>query len=162
MPTPGSHGQPTETIVARLDALLKALCDQVMASRVTLRLDAPGRGFHVDDVVAEALTAGTRSLRRQTSIDQRAAETIQWLDRERRVLVQNDLRGVKPAPPPELVELYGTTAQMLGPLVRDDALVSWISVHYDKGPRRWSVTDIAALEAAIAAVYQALDALDLV
>ena len=162
MPSQGSRGQPTETVVARLDAILRALCGQVMASRVTLRLDAPERGFHVDDVVAEALTPGVRSLRHQTSIDQRAAGTIRWLDRERRVLVQDDLRGVEPAPPPELVELYGATAQMLGPLIRGDALVGWMSVHYNDGPRRWTPADVGALEAAVEALHQALDASDVV
>jgi maleate isomerase len=162
MPAPGSRGQSTETVVARLEAILQQLRDQVMASRVTLRLDAPGRGFHVDDVAAEALTAGVRSLRRQTSIDQRAAGTIRWLERERRVLVQDDLRGVDPAPPPELVALYGTTAQMLGPLVRGGALVGWISVHYNDGPRRWTPADVAALERAITALHRELDASDLV
>jgi maleate isomerase len=149
-------------VVARLEAILQQLRDRVMASRVTLRLDAPGRGFHVDDVAAEALTTGVRSLRRQTSIDQRAAGTIRWLERERRVLVQDDLRGVEPAPPPELVELYGTTAQMLGPLVRDRALIGWMSVHYNDGPRRWTPADIAALETAITAVHRELDTLDFV
>ena len=148
--------------MARLDAILRALGRQVMASRVTLRLDAPERGFHVDDVVAEALTPGVRSLRHQTSIDQRAAGTIQWLERERRVLVQDDLRGVEPAPPPELVELYGTTAQMLGPLIRGDALIGWMSAHYNDGPRRWTAAEIVALEAAVSAVHQVLDASDFV
>jgi hypothetical protein len=81
MPAPGSRRASTEAVIARLEAVLMALRDQVRASRVTLRLDAPGRGFHVDDVAAEAHTAGVRSLRRQTSIDQRAAGTIQWLER---------------------------------------------------------------------------------
>jgi maleate isomerase len=157
MPAPGSRGASTEAVVARLEAVLTALRDQFQASRVTLRLDAPGRGFHVDDVAAEALTPGVRSLRGQTSIDQRAAGTIRWLERERRVLVQDDLRGVEPAPPPELVELYGTTAQMLGPLVRDGALVGWMSVHYNDGPRRWTQADVAALETAITAVHRVLD-----
>jgi maleate isomerase len=144
--------------VTRLDAILAALRDATGAARVTLRLDVPGRRLHSDDVAAEALAPGVKSLRGQTSIDQRAAGTIRWLDANRRILIQPDLRGVDPAPPRELVELYGATAQMLGPIVRDDRLIGWLSVHHAGGPRQWRAEDVAALEAAMRAVHRELDA----
>ena len=157
MPAPGSRGASTEAVVARLEAVLTALRDQVRASRVTLRLDAPGRGFHVDDVAAEALTAwrGPFAARPRSTSAPRASSGG---SSERRVLVQDDLRGVEPAPPPEFVELYATTAQMLGPLVRNGALVGWMSVHYNNGPRRWTPADVGALETAITPVHRVLDA----
>lgn len=143
---------------ARLDAVLATLRQSVGAARVTLRLDDDRRRLTVADVTAEAVAAGIASLRGQTSIDQRAAGTIHWLEANRRVLVQDDLRGADPAPPPELVAVYGATAQMLGPVIRGGRLVGWVSVHHTGGPRRWSASDVAALETAVRAVHHELDA----
>jgi maleate isomerase len=126
---------------------------------VTLRLDAPAAGLSVADVSAEALAPGMASLRGQTSIDQRAAGSIRWLDQHRRVLVQADFSDPASAPPPELVALYGVSAQMLGPVIRDGSLVGWLSVHHRGGGRRWSANDVAALETALAEVRRQLDAL---
>jgi 3-oxoacyl-[acyl-carrier protein] reductase len=121
-------------------------------------VDLPERGVHCDDVIAEALAPGARSLRGETSIDQRAAGSIRWLDAHRRPLVQDDLgKGVDPAPPPELMSVFGVRAQMLGPVVRGDMLTGWISVHHEQGPRHWSETDVRALEEAIADVQRELD-----
>jgi maleate isomerase len=47
---------------------------------------------------------------------------------------------------------------MLGPLVRDGALVGWMSLHYNDCPRRWTPADVAALDTAITAVRRVLDA----
>ncbi len=142
---------------ARLDAVLATLRESVGAARVTLRLDDARRRLSVADVTAEAVAPGVVSLRGQTSIDQRAAGTIHWLEAHRRVLVQDDLRGADPAPPRELVAIYGATAQMLGPVIRDGQLVGWVSVHHTGGPRRWSALDVAALETAVGAVHRELD-----
>lgn len=147
----------TADVVARLEELVAALRDEVAASRVTLRLDGAERGFDVDDVVAEARGAGVKSLRGERSINQRASPTVVWMGRERRLLVQNDLRGATPPAPAALTEVYGTTAQMLGPIVRDDGLVGWISVHHNGGPREWRASDVAAVERAVAAVQDELD-----
>jgi maleate isomerase len=143
---------------ARLDAILATLRESVGAARVTLRLDDERRRLSVADVTAEAVAPGVASLRGQTGIDQRAAGTIHWLDAHRRVLVQGDLRGADPAPPRELVAIYGATAQMLGPVIRDGRLVGWVSVHHTGGPRRWNASDVAALETAVGAVHRELDA----
>jgi GAF domain-containing protein len=149
--------RPAGEIAARFDEILAALRAAAGASRVTLRIDWPAHGFHSDDVAGESLAPGVKSLRGQTSIPQRAAGTIRWLDRERRVLVQEELRGAEPAPPPALLAIYGTTAQMLGPLVRGGKLAGWVSVHHNGGPRAWQPHEVAALEAALVALDRELD-----
>jgi maleate isomerase len=136
--------------VEKLTAELEQLLAVTGASRVTVRLDLPQLGFGVDDVAAEARQDGVASLQGQTAIDQRAAATVRWLERERRLLVQDDLAGADPAPPHQLVEIYGTRAQMLAPLEREGELVGWISVHENQGPRHWSNEDIRALQSAAA------------
>jgi len=150
--------RPTAELKARLDAILTALRDATRAARVTFRVDLPERGIHCNDVAAEAIAPGVKSLRGQTAIDQRAAGSIRWLDANKRPLVQDDLRGrVEPAPPPELMSVIGVTAQMLGPVVRGDMLTGWISVHVEKGPRHWTDADVKALETAVEEVQQELD-----
>jgi 3-oxoacyl-[acyl-carrier protein] reductase len=149
---------PTAELRTRLDAILARLREATGVTRTTFRVDLPERGVHCDDVIAEALAPGARSLRGETSIDQRAAGSIRWLDAHRRPLVQDDLgKGVDPAPPPELMSVFGVRAQMLGPVVRGDMLTGWISVHHEQGPRHWSETDVRALEEAIADVQRELD-----
>jgi NAD(P)-dependent dehydrogenase (short-subunit alcohol dehydrogenase family) len=149
---------PTVELEARLDAILARLREATRAARTTFRVDLPERGVHCDDVIAEALAPGARSLRGETAIDQRAAGSIRWLDAYRRPLVQNDLgTGVDPAPPPELMSVFGVSAQMLGPVVRGDMLTGWISVHHEQGPRHWSEADVGALGEAIADVQRELD-----
>lgn len=148
----------TTELTARLNEIVGALREEVGASRVTLRLDSTEHGFHVGDVAAEALAPGITSLRGQTSIRQRESPTVQWLERERRPLVQNDLRGADPAPPRALTDIYGTTAQMLGPIFRSAWLMGWVSVHYNGGAREWRPAEVTALERTVAAVQQALDA----
>ena len=148
-----------EEIVRHFEARLAELLRATDASRVTLRLDHPERGFHLDDVVAEVRREGVPSLKGQTAIDQRRAPTVVWLDRERRSLIQNDLAGADPAPPPQLVSAYGTKAQMLAPIVHRNDLVGIISVHENGGPRRWRPSDVEALEAAAAWFTQQVDAI---
>lgn len=133
------------TLPQEFDDLLSGLLRTVKASRSTLRLDDPSRNFHVNDVVAEALTPGAKSLRGQTSINQRATETVQWLERHRRVLVQDDLADAEPRPPAVLVQLYGVKAQMLAPIVREGRIDGWISIHETKAARQWSKRDQAAI-----------------
>ena len=135
-----------------LDELLAA----TNASRTTFRLDWPEWGLHVDDVAAEARKPGVASLVGQTSIDQRRAETVRWLERELRPLVQDDCSAAEHPPPAELVELYGVRAQMLAPVARDDRLVGWVSVHQTGSTRRWASEDVGAFERAAAAIDDAL------
>jgi 3-oxoacyl-[acyl-carrier protein] reductase len=148
----------TAELTARLAAILATLLDATGAARVTFRVDLPERGIECNDVAAEAIAPGVKSLRGQTAIDQRAAGSIRWLDANKRPLVQDDLSGrVEPAPPPELMSVFGVTAQMLGPVVRGDMLTGWISVHVEKGPRHWTDAAVKALETAVARVQQELD-----
>lgn len=138
----------------RLELVLDELREATAASRVTLRLDTPGRVF---PVVAESLAPGIRSIRDATEIDLRAAKTFQFLEREKRLLVQDDVtRGDYPAPQ-ELVQLYGVKAQMLAPIVRDDRLVGIVSVHYAPARRRWGATDVTALEDAVGRIQELLE-----
>ena len=146
--------------IAKLDTILRELLDATSASRTTIRMDVPNMGFYVDDVVTEALSPGALSLKGVTSIDQRQAPTVKWLERERRVLVQNDFASGDPAPPPALIEIYGAKAQMLGPVICKDDMIGWISVHYTDGPREWQGKDIEALETAMNLVRQELRAID--
>lgn len=134
------------------EAILQELLDRTGATRTTLRLDLPDLGFQINDVAAEALAPGMRSLRCDTSIDQRAAASARFLERERRMLVQPDCLNAEAAPPPELIRLYGVRAQMLGPVIRSGELTGWISVHDTRDAREWRAADIAALEEAIARV----------
>jgi maleate isomerase len=129
--------------------IIEDLLRSTGASRTTLRLDLPDQDAGLDEVVAEALMPGVRSIRGDTSIrNLRDSSPIRFLDEQRTPLVQEDCSMADPAPPPELIESYGVRAQMVAPLVRDDGLIGAISVHYVPGPRRWSAQDLVALKEA--------------
>jgi maleate isomerase len=147
----------TETLRSALDAILAQLLASTNASRTTLRLDDAQHGFHIDDVAAEALAPGQNSLRGVTSINQRAAATAQWVEKNRRLLVQDDLSQGEPRPPEALVRLYGVRAQMLAPIERDGRLDGWISVHEAGSTRHWSAQE---QEAVLHAAKQVLGALE--
>ena len=138
--------------------ILEDLLGSTGASRTTLRLDLPDQDAGLDEVMAEALAPGVRSIRGDTSIrNLRDSSPIRYLEERRTPLVQEDCSMADPAPPPELIELYGVRAQMVAPLVRDDGLVGVISVHYVPGPRSWSTEDLAALQEATERVQRELD-----
>ena len=149
-------GKTSDGLRQAFDRILAELCDTIGASRTTLRLDDATYGFHIDDVVAEALAPGQNSLRGQTSINQRAAATAQWVEKNRRLLVQSDLSSGEPSAPPALIKLYGVRAQMLAPVEREGRLDGWISVHEARGPRNWTEQDQAALRKAARDVLRAL------
>jgi GAF domain-containing protein len=130
------------------------LLEQTGASRTTIRLDRP-EGFF--PVVAEALAPGIRSIAGDTSIDLAASATFQSLEREQGLLIQSDLLAADPAPPAELIELYGARAQMLAPVVRDGRLAGIVSVHYAPGPRTWTPAEVSAIEDAAREVLTQLD-----
>jgi maleate isomerase len=141
----------------RFDALLDQLLRATGSSRTTLRLDWPELGFYVDDVAGEALVPGEKSLRGQTGINQRAVATVQWLDRERRSLIQDDFTTTDVPPPPALIEVYGARAQMLAPVIRNDALQGWVSVHYTGSAHHWSHANVEAIETAARRVRELID-----
>jgi GAF domain-containing protein len=141
--------------VGRLESALEELRETTDASRVTLRLDTPGAIF---PVAGEALAPGIRSISDATEIDLRAAKTFQYLEQQRKLLIQDDCAQGEYQAPPELIELYGVKAQMLAPVVRDDRLAGIVSVHYAPAVRSWSAADVTALEDAVAQVHAILDA----
>ncbi len=138
--------------------ILEDLLDLTTTSRTTVRFDMPDKNFHLDTVAAEALAPGVHSLEDDTSInDLRKVPTYEFVEKERRILVQNDCLTADPAPPRALIDSYGVKAQMLGPIVRDDRVIGIISVHYTPGPREWSEKDVAALQDALERVRRALE-----
>lgn len=130
------------------DDIMRRLLEETGASRTTLRADIEALGVSVNLPMAEALRPGVNSLRGDGSVNQRAAETVEWLEAHRTILVQNDFDAA-PYPPAALVQSYGTKAQMLGPIFIGDRLIGWISVHENTGPRQWAAADVAALREAI-------------
>jgi GAF domain-containing protein len=141
-----------------LQDILEDLLESTSVSRTTIRLDVPIQDLHLDTVAAEALAPSVRSLRDDVSITNlREVPTVEFLEQERRILVQNDCLTADPAVPQKLIDLYGVKAQMLGPLVCNDRLIGVVSVHYTPGPREWSDKDVDALREAIERTQQELD-----
>ena len=147
----------TEDLVGKFKDILEELLAKTKASRTTLRLDVPERRFHVNGVVAEALAPGVKSIAGETSLQQRKSQTASYMENTRTMLVQNDCENADPQPPKELMQIYGTKAQMVAPVVRGGDMVGWVSVHYNVSTRKWSSEDKAALEAAVAATHKHMD-----
>jgi maleate isomerase len=147
---------PRDHFAEAAQAILERLLAGTGASRATLRLDDPALGFRIDDVVAEALAPGERSMRGVGGINHRAANTAQWLERHRRLLVQNDLAATDWPAPLGLTQGFGVKAQMLAPLERDGRLDGWISVHEAKAARAWSEADQAGASTAAAEIRSLL------
>ena len=140
-------------------AALQTLCDQLLAEtgadRVTARLDAADIGLHVDLPAAEALRPGMKPIRWDPSLDQRALETVCWLDEHRRLLVQPHF-DVPPYPPQALRDVYGVAAQILAPVPGAGSLRGWLSVH-SIAERDWTPADQAAARSAAASVADVFD-----
>jgi maleate isomerase len=145
------------TLRARLQQAVEDLLTTTGADRTTLRLDLPALELHVDLTVAEAVAPGVRSIRRDGSLDQRDLNTVVWLEKHRKPLVQPHF-GAAPQPPEALKEVYGVRAQTLGPIVRGDEMPGWISIHSLR-EREWSAGDLAALAEATRQVHDALDSI---
>lgn len=133
---------------ARVQEALGTLLRVTGADRTTFRVDLPEHGLHVDLTAGEALRPGVRSIRRDASLDQRRLNTVEWLEAERRPLVQPHFRAT-PHPPQALVDVYGVRAQMLSPVISGGALTGWISVHSTR-ERDWTPDDTRALAGATA------------
>ena len=71
--------------------------------------------------------------------------------------MQDDCANAEFQPPKELMQIYGTKAQILAPVIRGEALTGWISVHYNPSPRKWTPQDVAAVEEAIRTAHAILD-----
>lgn len=149
-----SKVQAVVELEAKLDSVLATLLAASHGSRTTLRIDDENRGWNVDFVCAEVVAAGVKSLRGDGSINQWAAPTVAWMDKNRRNLIQPDITGnPNPAPPPALVSAYAAKAQMLAPLFNGNGkLQGWISVHFVDGTHEFTDAEIAALDKAAAEV----------
>src|ERR1051326_6579908 len=144
-------------VLAQLEEILEELRNVTHGSRTTLRIDIPEHNCEVDTVCAESVAPGIAELKLNSSLNQRSLATVQWLEANRKPLVQNDCASAPVKPPTALMEIYGVKAQMLISLTtRDDRLIGWISVHYAPSTRSGSDADIAALENAAAKVRTAL------
>jgi maleate isomerase len=137
------------------EEIIRDLRVRTDAGRTTLRLEDAGGAF---PVVAEDVAPGVAPLRGQSVGDLRTAATFRFLERERRLLIQDDLLTAEPAPPPGLIAEYAARAQMLAPLLRDDRLVGFVSVHEVRDERDWTPGDIAALTEATERIAHELDA----
>lgn len=134
------------------DEIVRGLLARIKGGRVTLRLRDADGDF---PVVAEACAPGVWSIRGDSSVDVNSASTVDHLRLHHGVLVQEDLATASPAPPRELIDVYGARAQMLGAVVSHGELVGIISVHQIAGPRRWRSHEREALVDAVCAVEAA-------
>ena len=135
--------------------LMAELLERTGASRTTLRIDdTPGEVFPVK---AEARAPGVNSIAGDRTIPIRESATFKWIDRERRILVQEDLLAADPAPAAALIERYGGRAQMLAPVERRGELIGLVSVHYVPGPRPWSDEEVASVEDVVTRVLRELE-----
>lgn len=136
-------------VLAELERAMAALREGTGGSRTTLRIDIPEHNCEVDTVCAEAVAPGIAELKLNSSLNQRSLATVQWLEANRKPLIQDDCANAAVKPPTALMELYGVKAQMLIGLESEDGrVIGWISVHYVPGTRKWSDADVAALQRA--------------
>ena len=137
---------------ADLQGIAERLRARLGALRVTIRLDdTPGVELPVK---AEALAPGALAIAAILLPGVRDSATARWVQRERRVLVQEDIAASPTAPVAQLVERFGARAQLLAPILGGEALLGLLSVHSGQ-QRSWSATDVAAAEQAAAAVVAA-------
>ena len=148
--------------LGKVDPILKSLLEATNASRTTLRVDLPQFGFSVNGPAAEALAPGVHSIKDKTSLDQRNAVAVKWLEKNRRVFVENDCLNTTPdvAPEKEVTGTYGIRSEMVAPIIRDDFLIGWVSVHNIRGPHPWTTSEIAAIEQACAEVGRLIVAVE--
>ena len=134
--------------------LMEQLRHEVKTFRTALRLETPGDTF---PVVAESLGETAETTKGPLPYDLTAVGTVQWLMKEKRILVQHDCyKG--PQPPKELMEVEHVGAQLLGPLFRGDTLVGIVAAHHADEPRQWTGEDVAAMAHAMDRVYQQINA----
>ena len=133
-----------------LQRIIDKLREETAVFRVTLRLKKDE--FRVS---YESLDQNALSLKGPVPFDLRKAKTYQWLENEKRILVQDDvLQG--PEPPKELHEIYGVGSQLLAGVFHNDLLTGIISVHHKAHPRKWEETEIKALGKATVLVEKEL------
>ncbi len=137
--------QPVSADDQRFQPLVDRLLHEVGASRVTLRLDTPGKNF---PAVAEAIADGVAPIRQDDSLDQRNAPTAQWIMARKEILVQPNCGTAEPRPPQALIDVYGVRAQLLAPVLEDGDVVGWVSVHETRGQRQWTAHEVDSVRSA--------------
>jgi GAF domain-containing protein len=136
---------------AQLQEIVDTLLRETNSSRTTLRIKLPFLSADTTRPFVEALQPNVGSLLDKVRTNQEAVGTVQFLKRERRLLIQPDTNNTNPGeePPRALIDEYGTLAQMLGGIYRDDDLIGWLSVHENRGTRAWTDQDADALKTAV-------------
>jgi GAF domain-containing protein len=125
------------------------------ASRVTIQLAPPGGGLVF---AGEAVTHGARQMRNDpASGEPIEAAALAQLEREKKIVTQDDLARAEPAVAPALVERYGARARIIAPLLQGGRLAGMISVHHLPGPRTWQEQDVEAVRKAQAAALSLLE-----
>ena len=121
-------------------------------------MNLPSLGIDTTKPFAEARAPGVGSLLDRIRSDQDKSGTVQYLRRERKLLIQDDTKrpSAGAEPPPALIYEYGTLAQILGGLFRAGELIGWISMHENRSTRVWTQAEAAAMEGAVARVLRAL------
>lgn len=148
--------------LASTDEILKRLLERTNASRTTLRIDLPRFALSVDTPAAEALAPGVHSIKNKTSPDHRKAAAVKWLEKNRRVFVENDCLNTTPdvAPEIEVTGDFGIRSEMVAPIIRNDFLIGWVSAHNTRGPHKWTGDEIAAIRQACVSVADAFSDLE--
>lgn len=132
-----------------MDPYCQRLTDDLLvatgASRTTVRLIVEGGDL---ELVAESCAPGVASMATGPVVDPTVHPTYLYLERERKLLIQDDCRSGEPAPPASLVQHFGVWAQMLAPVVVNGEFTGTISVHQQGTTRQWDQAAVAALAAA--------------
>jgi hypothetical protein len=151
--TPSPKGEDVSALQQRLLAIIERLRVRGKGSRTTIRLDDIQRGWSVETPCAEALGSDAPSMMADLLVHHRSAATARWLERNRTLLVQPNLRDSDPPGPWALVNVFNVKAQMLGPILRADGhVLGWISIHYMHKPYPIGDEEKAAMTEAIAEV----------
>lgn len=121
------------------------LLEATGSSRTTVRLID-----HADNLLlmAEVCAPGVESMGEGPQIDPRQFPTYLYLEEQQKPLIQDDCKNAEVLPPPSLTDHYDVAAQMLAPVMIDDAFRGTVSVHQQGHTRRWSETDKQALDQA--------------
>ncbi len=144
-------------LLRKLEEVMATLHVATASSRTTLRIDIAQHNCHVDTVAAESVSPGVRPLKLDSSLNQRSLGTVQWLEKNHRMLVQDDCVHAEVPPPQALMNVYGVKAQMLAPLIWGENVVGWISVHQLGGVRHWTEKEMAILQKAADTTHALLE-----
>jgi maleate isomerase len=143
-------------VLTALEQTMATLLQATGASRTTVRIDIPAHNCHMDTVCAEAMAPGIVPLKLNSSMNQRSLPTVKWLEANRDLLIQSDCANHAVKPPKALTAVYGVKAQMLAPLMAQDELIGFVSLHYVPSTRVWSEGEIATLRSAATQVNRIL------